>query len=124
MKFWKLNTERRGSVSGLDCCHSVLIIQCGLLIEGIPAIKIEFTCSSLKTRRIRALFSYKIVMNGFSKPRDCCSINCYCNSGQSIECIRRKVPCESCSYLTLKALISLLLCRNFRTILGYSILLF
>lgn len=62
-------------------------------------------------------------MNGLSKPHYCCG-NCYCNSGQGIECIRRKVPHKSCSYLTLKALVSLLLCRNFRTILGYSILLF
>lgn len=75
-------------------CHSVLIIQSGLLIEEIPAIKIEFACSSLRTRRIRALFSCKIVMNGLSKPRDFCSINCYCNSGQGVECIRRKVPCK------------------------------
>lgn len=104
-------------------CHSVWIIQCGLVIEEIPAINIEFTCSSLRTRRIRALFSYKIVLNGPRK--SCyCGINCYCNSGQGIECIRRNIPCKSCSYLTLKALVSLLLCRNFRTILGYSILLF
>lgn len=123
MKFWKLRTGRRGSVSGLDC-HSVLIIQCGLVIEEIPAINLEFTCSLLRTQRIRALFSYKIVTNDFSKSSYCCGINCYCNSGQGIECIRRNIPCKSCSYSTLKALGSLLLCRNFKTILGYSILLF
>lgn len=63
-------------------------------------------------------------MNGLSKPSYCCGIVTVPLYGQGIECIRRKVSCKSCSYLTLKNLVSLLLCRNFNTILGYSILLF
>lgn len=123
MKFWKLKMEGEAlSVVWISDSHFVLIIHCGSVIEEIPAINSEFTCSSLRTWRIRALFSSKIVMNSLSKPCLFCGINCYYNSGQGIERIRRKVPCKS--YLTLKALVSLLLCRNFRTILGHSILLF